>query len=124
MPESRVTSTSTVGLPRESRISRARTLSITACRAMVMAGISIVRARAWLWETGRVLARWRRRWDTDPAHEAEPACQRTFAHPHAAPDLRLSRSVRRRSGPRQAHHRHCRVQPPQALRTEDHRAKA
>src|SRR5262249_13257880 len=43
-PESSVTSTSTVGLPRESRISRARTLSMTALLVKLMGPVSSVKA--------------------------------------------------------------------------------
>src|SRR5260370_34744722 len=126
MAVSRITSPSTGGLPRESRISRAVTLSMIACRAIVMGRISIVGGPGTLERRAnlpRVLAGSLGRWDTGHLHEAEPSCHRTLAYPHAAPDLRLSGPLRRRSGARQAHGGHRRLQPPQALRSEGQRAE-
>ena len=56
-----------------------------------------------------------------PPHEGQSPRHRAEGAADAAPDLQLPRSLRHRPGARQAHGRHRRVQPPQALRAADRR---
>src|SRR4051812_14920796 len=121
MPESSMTSTSTVGLPRESRISRAETLSMMALVVKLIGRLLTHRSASSPPKTRLVttLATFGNVGDTPRWNEGEPPRRRASATADAAADLQLPGSVRRRSGAGEAHRGNRGLQPPKTVRPGD-----
>src|SRR5436190_13142311 len=126
MPESSMTSTSTVGLPRESRISRAETLSMMALVVKLIGRLLTRRSGSSPAKTRLVtaLATFGNLRDTRRPNEGEPPRRRASATADAAADLQLPGSLRRRSGAGEAHRGNRRLQPPETVRPGDARRQA